>query len=220
MQVTKLFDSFNKLQTIYGDKNLDAIYGCGEINHPKICLVFMNPTARNISANKNWIGLKAPWIGTKHVWNMLHQFGIIKKDIIDKINFYKPTSWDYKFSETLYREIKNRSIYITNLSKATQIDARSLPNDIFKKYLKLFHKEIDYIKPKLIIAFGNQVSSVLLQKNIKVSEHRKKHQFLKVGTTSYKIFPVYYPVGQGMRNIKKAKEDMGWIINYYAKENK
>jgi uncharacterized protein YlxW (UPF0749 family) len=38
---------------------------------------------------------------------------------------------------------------------------------------------------------------------------------LNIESTDYKVFPVYYPVGQGMRNIKLAKEDMSWIIKNF-----
>ncbi len=62
MQITNLFPYFDELQKVYGDSNLDAIYGCGEIHNPDICFVFMNPTSRNVATNKDWKGLKAPWI--------------------------------------------------------------------------------------------------------------------------------------------------------------
>jgi len=218
MQITKLFDKFDKLQHIYGDKNLDAIYGCGNMHNPGLCLVFMNPTARNVSANKKWTGIKAPWIGTKNVWNMLYQLGLFNEKFIDEINSKKPADWDYEFSETVYKEVCNNSIYITNLSKATQMDARALSNDIFRKYMKLFNSEINHIKPDVIITFGNQVSSVLLNKNIKVSEYRKRYELFKVKGVSYKVFPVYYPVGQGMRNMKIAKQDIAWIIKNKIKK--
>jgi len=212
MQVTKLIKEFDKLQIAYGDKNLDAIYGAGEIDNPKLCLVFMNPTGRNVSSNKNWKGLKAPWIGTKNVWKMFYQLGLFGEDFFSEINSKKPNDWDYQFSEKVYKKVKDNSIYITNLSKATQIDARPLKNDVFKRYLAFFNDEISSIAPKIIITFGNQVSSVLLNKNIKVSEYRKKYEIIDVNGSKVKVFPVYYPVGQGMRNIKKAKEDIDWII--------
>ncbi|MDD3156251.1 MAG: uracil-DNA glycosylase family protein [Candidatus Pacebacteria bacterium] len=110
--------------------------------------------------------------------------------------------------EFVYQKVKDKSIYITNLSKATQTDAKPLSNNVFEAYLDLFFEEIDIIKPKTIISFGNQVSSVLLNKNIKVSEYRKKNEKLTIKGSDYKVYPVYYPVGQGMRNIKKAKEDL------------
>lgn len=212
MQITELFDEFNELQLVYGDTNLDAIYGCGEINNPNLCLVFMNPTSRNVASNKNWNGIKAPWIGTKNVWNMFYQLGLLNKKFIDEINSKKPVDWDYQFAEEVYKKVCNNSLYMTNLSKATQIDARALPNEVFKKYTELFKQEINAIKPRVIITFGNQVSSVLLNKTIKVSEYRKKYEILEIEGMVYKVFPVYYPVGQGMRNIKIAKEDIEWIF--------
>jgi len=212
MQIKRLFNKFNELQKIYGDKNSDAICGCGDITKPKLCLVFMNPTAKNVSANKKWQGIKAPWLGTKNVWKMFFQLGLINKDIIAKINSKKPSDWDYKFAETVYHEIANNHIYITNLSKATQADARALSDKVFKQYLDIFKEEINIIKPKIIITFGNQVSSILLNKNIKVSDYRKKYEELQINSQTYKVFPIYYPIGQGMRNINIAKEDIDWII--------
>ena len=212
MQVTNLIKAFDKLQSIYGDENLDSIYGAGEIDNPKLCLVFMNPTGRNVSSNKNWKGLKAPWIGTKNVWKMFYQLGLFDEAFYNEIDSKKPNDWDYQFSEKVYKKVKETSIYITNLSKATQIDARPLKDNVFKKYLTFFNNEINIVNPKIIITFGNQVSSVLLDKNIKVSEYRKKHELIDVNRSKVKVFPVYYPVGQGMRNIKKAKDDINWII--------
>lgn len=212
MQIKKLFKKFNELQDVYGDKNLNAIYGAGQIKNPKLCLVFMNPTGKNVASDKKWVGLKAPWIGAKNIWKMFYQLGFFDKDFFDDINKRKPKDWDYGFTEKVYKKVSDNSIYITNLSKATQIDARPLKDDIFIKYLDLFREEIDIISPQIIITFGNQVSSILLNKGIRVSEYRKKYENLDINGGVVKIFPVYYPVGQGMRNMKKAKEDIDWII--------
>jgi hypothetical protein len=65
----------------------------------------------------------------------------------------KAKEWDYFFAEEVYDYIKNQNLYITNLSKATQIDARPLKDKVFKKYLSLFKEEISFIKPKIIISF-------------------------------------------------------------------
>jgi DNA polymerase len=212
MQITSLKKQFDKLQPIFGDENLDAIYGAGEIKNPRVCLVFMNPTARNVSANKKWKGLKAPWVGTKNVWKMFFQLGLLDKELFQKISARKPSDWDYEFATEVYRWVQKNSIYITNLSKATQIDARPLTDEVFKKYLDLFEQEISAIKPVVIITFGNQVSSILLRKNVKVSECRKRGEVIEVNGEKFMVYPVYYPVGQGTRNIKKAKEDISWIF--------
>lgn len=212
MQITELFPAFDKLHKVYGEKTLDAIYGCGQLQTPDLCLVFMNPTARNVSANKKWKGLKAPWIGTKNVWKMFFQLGLLEKNIAEKIKAKKPAEWNNQFACEVYQKIVESGMYITNLSKATQLDARALPNEVFQKYVDLFKSEVDLVKPKIIITFGNQVSSVLLGKNVKVSDYRKKHEVLNIQGVEYKVFPVYYPVGQGQRNIAVAKEDISWIL--------
>lgn len=217
MQITKLFYEFEKLQKIHGEKTLDSVYGCGQIKNPDVCFVFMNPTARNVSSHKEWKGLKAPWIGTKNVWNMFYQLGFFDEKFIEEINSKKPNDWNYEFAEFVYKKVKDASMYITNLSKATQVDARALPNTVFKTYVDLFFEEMDRVKPKVIITFGNQVSSVVLNKTIKVSEYRKKQENVVRKGYTYQVYPVYYPVGQGMRNIKKAKEDLSWIIKKFGK---
>ena len=212
MQLKNLFRKFDNLQKLHGHKELNAIYGAGEIKTPDLFLVFMNPTARNIASKKEWSGLKAPWIGTKNVWKMFYHLGFIDKKLLDEISKRKPSDWDYDFAKTAYQQIKKKSIYITNLSKATQVDARPLKNNVFREYLNLFEKEILTINPKIIITFGNQVSSIVLGENVKVSEYRKKYKIIKIKNKEFKIFPVYYPVGQGTRNINKAKEDIDWIV--------
>jgi len=212
MQIKNLLKKFDNLQKIHGHEDFDAIYGAGEINNPKLFLVFMNPTAKNTSAHKHWKGLKAPWIGTKNVWKMFFQLGFFDEAFFNEINRKKPNDWDYRFANEVYSKVNDNSIYITNLSKATQIDARHLKDEVFVKYLSLFEEEIKIIKPKIIITFGNQVSSILLRKNIKISDYRKKHVNLNIDGNDFRVFPVYYPVGQGMRNMEKAKEDIGWIL--------
>jgi len=212
MQIKELEKKFDELQLIYGDRNLDAIYGAGQTHNPRVCLVFMNPTGRNVSSSKKWSGLKAPWIGAKNVWKMFFQLGFFDEAFFNEINRKKPNDWDYRFANEVYSKVNDNSIYITNLSKATQIDARHLKDEVFVKYLSLFEEEIKIIKPKIIITFGNQVSSILLRKNIKISDYRKKHVNLNIDGNDFRVFPVYYPVGQGMRNMEKAKEDIGWIL--------
>jgi len=212
MQIKKLFPYFDKLQKECGCKDLNSIYGAGKIKNPKIVFVFMNPTGKNIASNKNWNGIKAPWLGTKNVWKLFYKLKYLNKELFDKIQEKKAIDWDVTFAEKVYRDICKNSIYITNLSKATQLDARPLKNHIFMKYLDLFKEEIDILQPKIIITFGNQVSSIILNKNINVSKYRKKFELLKINDQKIKVFPVYYPVGQGLRNIDIAKEDINWII--------
>ena len=195
-----------------GDKTLDAVYGCGNTKNPDIFLIFMNPTGKNVSSDKNWKGIKTPWLGTKRIWSILSQLGLLNKSLATSIQSKKPSDWDHAFSEFVYREVSKNSVYITNLSKATQADARHLPNKVFREYLELIKLEIDYINPKIIISFGSQVSSILLSKDIKISKYRKRYDLLEITGRSYKVFPVYYPVGLGLRNMPLSLTDINWII--------
>ena len=80
---------------------------------------------------------------------------------------------------TKTENVKKNKYFINNLGKCTQIDARTLPDSIYKEYLHLLEKEIEIINPKIIVLFGNQVSSIVLNEKISVSQCRKK-QFEKI----------------------------------------
>ena len=213
MEIKDLKSEYDKLQLKYGAKELDSIYSGGCEKNPDICFVFMNPTGRNIASSKLWTGRKSPWLGTKNIWKLFYNVNLLSEDTFIKIQEKKPKEWDYEFCDCVYDEITKNKLFITNLGKCTQIDARPLPNDVLKQYLDLLLKEISIINPKIIITFGNQVSSIILNKKIAVSENRKMYHEIIVNKKIYKVYPVYYPVGNGIFNIDKAIEDIKWIIS-------
>ena len=212
LKIADLKKDYDKLQLKYGAKDLDSIYNGGCENNPDICFVFMNPTGRNIASDKAWTGRKSPWLGTKNIWRLFHEVNLLSDDTFNKIRERRPKDWDYEFCDYVYEEITDRKLFITNLGKCTQVDARPLPDEVLTKYLDLLFKEIDIIKPKVIITFGNQVSSIILNKKIAVSENRKKCHEIEINKNLYKVYPVYYPVGNGIFNIDKSIEDIKWII--------
>ena len=218
MKIEDLKKEYDKLQLEYGAKELDPIYNGGCENNPDICFVFMNPTGKNVASLKTWTGRKSPWIGTKNIWKLFKEVGLLSENTYKDIQSKKPKDWEYEFSDYVYEELTNNKIFITNLGKCTQIDARPLSDEVLKKYLELLFKEIDIIRPKVIITFGNQVSSIILNKKISVSENRKVCHELVVGKNKYKVYPVYYPVGNGIFNIDKSIEDIKWIIDCEVKK--
>lgn len=218
MELEGLKTEYDRLQNIYGAKELDSIYNGGCSKNPDICFVFMNPTGRNIASDKSWKGRKSPWLGTKNIWKLFYNVNLLSEEVFDKIQKKKPKEWDYKFCDYVYEEIEKNKVFITNLGKCTQIDARALPDEVLKKYLNLLFKEIEVINPKIIITFGNQVSSIILNKKISVSENRKIYHEIEINGNKYRVYPVYYPVGNGIFNIDKSIEDIKWIIEKEIKK--
>ena len=213
MTLEDLKPEYDALQLKFGAPELDSIYNGGCEDNPDICFVFMNPTGRNIASLKSWTGLKSPWIGTKNVWDLFYSLDLIDANIYTKIRRIKGSEWTPDFAEEVYENVKKHKIFITNLGKCTQVDARPLPNAVYKEYLHLLEKELEIIKPKVVILFGNQVSSIVLGEKISVSMCRKK-QFSKViNGENYKMYSVFYPIGNGRFNIDKSIEDIKWIMS-------
>ena len=85
MTLDDLKIEYDNLQLKYGDKRLNSIYFGGCINSPDLCFVFMNPTGKNIASLESWNGIKAPWIGTKNIWDLFYELNLLDKDIYDDI---------------------------------------------------------------------------------------------------------------------------------------
>lgn len=216
MNLDNIKKEYKKMQKIYGDPSLEPIYFGGCYNNPDICFVFMNPTARNIAADKSWEGPRAPWIGTKNIWDLFMAIKIIDEDLYQEIKSKKGSEWTPDFAKKVYKKVEKNKIFITNLGKCTQIDARPLKNEVYKEYLDLLEKEIQIINPEVIILFGNQVSSIVLNQKISVSLVRKKKFIKKIGNREFKCFSVFYPVGNGRFNIDKSIEDIKWILKNFG----
>lgn len=219
MTLKDLTGEYDKLQKKYGAQELDSIYNGGCDDNPDICFVFMNPTGRNIASSKDWKGLKSPWIGTKNVWDLFIELDLLDKEIYSNIKSMKGSEWTEEFADEVYEDVKKHKYFITNLGKCTQIDAGKLPDSVYKEYLHLLNQEFNIINPKVIILFGNQVSSIVLNEKISVSQVRKKCFTRAVNGIEYKFYSVYYPVGNGRFNIGKSIEDIKWIIDHEIRKS-
>lgn len=211
MSLKDLSKKYDEMQQKYGDPELHSIYNGGCDTNPDICFVFMNPTARNIASLKNWNGKYYPWLATKNIWKLFYNIDLLDHNIYEKIQSKKPKEWDKYFADEVYENVTKQKYFITNLAKCTQIDARALPDKIYQDYLELLYKEIEIIEPKKIVTFGNQISTIFLGQKINVSKCRKQAFQKKIGKKIYDVYPVFYPVGNGMRNIDKAIEDLQYI---------
>ena len=138
----------------------------------------------------------------------IYKHSIWKEILITQLNIYDMEAEDINYKE------QDRNAILAYLAggKCTQVDARELPDSVYIKYLHLLEKEFEIIKPKVIILFGNQVSSIVLDKKISVSQVRKQPFIKKINGNEYKFYSVYYPVGNGRFNIDKSIEDIKWIM--------
>lgn len=212
MTIEELHPKYDRLQKKYGAKHLHSIYNGGCTNHPDICFVFMNPTGRNIASLPEWRGIRSPWIGTKTIWSLFYELQLLDKEIYEEIQNKKGSDWTEDFASEVYKNVEKHKIFITNLGKCTQVDARELPNSYFEEYLDLLLKEIEIINPKTIVLFGNQVSSIVLNEKISVSQCRKKRFVRNIEGKEYTFYSVFYPVGNGRFNVDKSIEDIKWIL--------
>ena len=123
----KLIKQYDTLQDVYGSHELNSVYGGGCGINPKVALVFMNPTKRNIATSKSWQGLKVQFLGTKQIWDFLTKCGLFTDELNNEIKSKKPVGWSPEFCKRVYKEVEKQELWITNLAKCTQDDARPLP---------------------------------------------------------------------------------------------
>lgn len=213
MKIEELNTQYDKLQKKYGDKSLHSIYNGGCTDNPDICFVFMNPTGKNIASLPGWEGIHSPWIGTKIIWGLFYELGLLDKEVYNNIVKIKGSEWTPSFAKEVYDNIAKHKIFITNLGKCTQIDARPLHDKVYKEYLDLLYKEFEIINPKVVVLFGNQVSSIVLDKKISVSLCRKKLFKKEINNKEYSFYSVFYPVGNGRFNIDKSIQDIKYILD-------
>ena len=136
-----------------------------------------------------------------------------KKKALGGISPHAGHTYSGKCANKVYSSVADQSMYITNIAKCTQDDARHLHNSIFQEYLPSLLEELDVIRPQRVFSFGNQVSSILLGRPISVSAYQNEEfEELSHSSSKHKIYPTYYPVGQGMRNIDKAIDRINCVL--------
>lgn len=183
-----------------------SVYGAWCIFRPKYFFVFMNPTARNISSHHNRNGLRCPRVWLKQVRKMFYELWLLSLSYYEKAQSKDMNIRTNDFVYELYTHLAEQGVYITNLAKCTQSDAKPLPNLVFREYLDIMNDEINSLKPHAIIPFWNQVSSILLGKSLSVSAYEQSdtYEILTIDNTDYKIYPCYYPVWIWYRNMNKS----------------
>lgn len=137
---------------------------------------------------------------------------MFSSNLNEEIKSKKPKDWTPEFCEYVYSEVKKQGLWITNLAKCTQDDARPLPDSIFLQYKDLLKEELRLVNPQKIFFFGNQVSSIMLEQPISVSTTRQKKFTLEINGKEFESYALFYPVGNGRFNQHKTIEDIKEIL--------
>ncbi len=184
---------------------LQHIHGYGSIR-PRLMLILINPTYRNVSSAPGYSGLRFPFIGVRHFWKVLADGGLINK----KIGYALPprSAWHLKHTEATQKELFKNKLFLTNIVKCCYNHPHYPEKKIIQEQLQFLKKELQIVKPKYIIAFGGLVYKVLTGKNIVLSKYwrnssRKKEALKeKISGLAIPVIPSYYPIARG--NPKKA----------------
>lgn len=192
------------------------VWGWKKIN-PDIMFVFINPTKNNLGTKKNREGQRVPWIWYTTLWDVLHEAWFINDYWMNQLED-KKGKWDAEFTEKLYKYLEEEQLYLTNIVKKAEIDARLPQSKLIKDYSDIFFKEIELVNPKKIVVFGKIPMSVFMSSSIALKEcYRYLEEKWKLRTVNFnnkEVIPCYFPVWLGRRNkpqavdiLKKLSED-------------
>ncbi|MFH1173910.1 MAG: uracil-DNA glycosylase family protein [archaeon] len=187
----------------YPDHELVPIIGNGQTHKPKCMFVFINPTVRNISSDKNWQGPRYPFLGTKHIWRIFSRAGLFDERLLARIE--QSTYWSVGLAEDVLAFLRRKGFYFTNIVKWTGHDAALPDAQKIKMFLPILEKEISIVKPVHIVTFGLIPFEWLAKQKIKLAEYHvaalrtaSLQQFsVTIAGHATKIIPCYFPIGRG-----------------------
>ena len=202
----------------YARTGLVSIYGGGAYKQPKLALVFMNPTSRNLSSRSLWLGPRFPFVGVYRIWHLLATCDLLSADFVAQLP-KSPKAWTVNTAISLQKELISRQLYVTNVIKETAVDSSLPPKAMFAKYETLLHDELAVVKPKLTIALGGFAYRSLTGENIRLANAYEQmldcSEILRVKTRYRQtVVPCYFPVGRG--NPKRATTILKMVANEIA----
>jgi hypothetical protein len=180
---------------------LPPVMGGGQARSPRLACVFINPTARNASTRDGWDGPRWPWIGTRPVWRVLADAGLLPRDVQREI-FRRPR-WDEAFATEVYRAVAEEGLYLTNLVKWTGPNGDLPSLRLVALYEDLLQRELELVKPRGVVAFGGMTFRSLTGRQIKMGDVLvEARRTGRVPATDHRqlrlpVYPCFFPVGRG-----------------------
>ncbi|MGD9577487.1 MAG: uracil-DNA glycosylase family protein [Syntrophorhabdus sp.] len=183
--------------------DLHPVPGDGKAPYPIIMGIFINPTARNVSAHSEWSGPRYPFVGIRSFWRVFHRAGILDTAIMESIEGSR--LWDGDLATLVLGALNKAGVYLTNLVKRAYHGPQLPDQRVVQVFLPLLLKEIELVHPQCIVTFGRFTFFQLTRKGIKLDEYYhaidEKGSLecftLTANSRSYRVIPCYFPVGRG-----------------------
>jgi len=187
-----------------GRNQLQHIHGYGAMS-PKLMLILVNPTYRNLSSDPEYRGDRFPFIGVRQFWKVLAGSGLIGKKVAYGLPQRK--DWIGKHTEQVKKELVKNRLFLTNIVKCCYNHSAYPSKNVIENQLELLAEEIKIVKPKVIVAFGGLVFKTLTEKSIKLADYWSgplDKSTEVVSGLGIPVMPCYFPIGRG--NPRKAIE--------------
>lgn len=178
------------------------VSGGGCVDRPRLMLVFINPTVRNITARADWPGPPFPFAGKPKLWHILADAGLVSHDLPAQIAALGPTP---ALVERLIAESRRSGLYLTNAVKCVD-DGSNLPAATrVAESWPLLAEEIGIVQPRYIVALGQLPFRALTGLTVRLADQLwdAQHGHLSplpsrpIDGHSYPVFPCYFPTGRG-----------------------
>lgn len=179
------------------DNKLQHIHGFGAMK-PKLVLVLVNPTYRNLSSAPGYAGARFPFVGVRQFWRVLADGGLISKKAA---NALPPRSqWKAENTKAVQKELLRNKLFLTNIVKCCYPHGKYPKSEVAEEGLKQLGEELKIVKPEKIIAFSIFVYKFLTGKNIKMSSlDNKLPESVPeiISGLQIPVLPCYFPIGRG-----------------------
>lgn len=177
---------------------LQHIHGVGTL-HPRLMLVLINPTHRNISSHPAYSGPRFPFIGVRQFWRVLANGNLIEREVA----YGLPTQseWQPIHTDRISKELIGQRLFVTNLVKCCYNHSEYPQEEIIAAHRELLGMEIKIVKPERIVTFGALVFTALTGERIHLTRYwqsRQKYLYReRISGLHTRIVPCFFPIGRG-----------------------
>lgn len=111
--------------------------------------------------------------------------------------------WTPDYASNFYKAVSERGIYVTNLAKACGADATMPSMRMARAYRPLMIEELRIVRPRIVIAMGALVSSVLSKAPVALEAvyrqftEKRALPVEQIPDSDIPMLPCYFPIGRG-----------------------